>query len=80
MNLDAEPEKCIVCYCDFEDGEKCIQLHCKHLFHPDCIIKWLEKNPLCPVCKQDSLGRRREQAEEERRPPRGFHRIVFQHP
>ena len=24
---------------------------CKHQFHTDCVIKWLEKKAECPLCK-----------------------------
>jgi hypothetical protein len=23
----------------------------RHTFHSDCIRKWIEKNPICPLCK-----------------------------
>lgn len=68
----------MVCYCDFEHGDECLQLACKHQFHPDCVKKWLQKNPLCPVCKQDSLGRKKpEPSEEDEDSHHGFPRIIF---
>ena len=36
-----EDELCTVCYCNFEEGEKAMILPCHHLFHPECIQKWL---------------------------------------
>ena len=32
---------CIICYCNFEEGENFMTLPCKHLFHPECIGTWL---------------------------------------
>ncbi|TNV75927.1 hypothetical protein FGO68_gene7702 [Halteria grandinella] len=29
-----------------------IILGCGHIFHQDCIQKWLKRNQICPVCRQ----------------------------
>ena len=41
LKKEEEPEVCTVCYCEFEEGEKVMILPCKHLFHPECVAKWL---------------------------------------
>lgn len=33
--------KCTVCQTDFEDGERIRTLRCLHMFHKDCIDRWL---------------------------------------
>ena len=43
---------CVVCMCDYEDGEDIMQLPCKHCFHAACIKPWLSRNATCPLCKQ----------------------------
>ena len=47
-NLD-----CIICMEKFEENEKVKQLGCGHIFHGDCIDKWLEKQKTCPFCKSE---------------------------
>lgn len=47
-NLD-----CIICMEKFEENEKVKQLLCGHIFHGDCIDKWLEKEKKCPFCKSE---------------------------
>ncbi|KAK9925291.1 hypothetical protein M0R45_033619 [Rubus argutus] len=45
---------CSICYDDFaEDGvdQLVIPLPCAHHYHADCIIHWLERSHLCPLCR-----------------------------
>uniref|UniRef100_A0A1I7WIR5 RING-type E3 ubiquitin transferase n=1 Tax=Heterorhabditis bacteriophora TaxID=37862 RepID=A0A1I7WIR5_HETBA len=48
-----ETERCTVCLCDFETGEEVRNLRCTHIFHVNCIDKWLVYNKKCPVCRLD---------------------------
>eukprot|EP01016_Furgasonia_blochmanni_P033773 TRINITY_DN3564_c0_g1_i3.p1 TRINITY_DN3564_c0_g1~~TRINITY_DN3564_c0_g1_i3.p1 ORF type:complete len:394 (+),score=63.80 TRINITY_DN3564_c0_g1_i3:708-1889(+) len=49
----ASEQKCIICLCDFEDGDTVRTLTCLHQFHPQCIDQWLEQKGQCPVCRND---------------------------
>ncbi|CDW77804.1 pinus taeda anonymous locus 2_7298_01 genomic sequence [Stylonychia lemnae] len=44
---------CQVCFESFKDEDKFYKLPCKHLFHVDCIIPWLEKHNTCPTCRYE---------------------------
>ncbi len=49
-------DSCVICMCDFEDGERVTCLPCGHSFHKGCIEPWLiQKSALCPICKQSIL-------------------------
>ncbi|GBG31596.1 E3 ubiquitin-protein ligase RNF13 [Hondaea fermentalgiana] len=49
-------DNCVICICDFEDGEKLTVLPCGHGYHKECIEPWLiHKSSLCPICKQSIL-------------------------
>ncbi|KAK3576196.1 hypothetical protein CHS0354_016019 [Potamilus streckersoni] len=44
-------EECLICMCDYEDGDSLKILPCFHQFHAGCIDKWILKNATCPVCR-----------------------------
>ena len=52
-NLKDENKRCTICLEDFIVKDIVIYLPCFHFFHKDCIIKWIEQNPTCPLCKFD---------------------------
>ncbi|GJN29975.1 hypothetical protein PR202_gb18246 [Eleusine coracana subsp. coracana] len=43
--------QCAVCMDDFLLGASAKQLPCKHVFHKDCILPWLDLHSSCPVCR-----------------------------
>ena len=42
---------CCVCLDDFEMGTVGKQMPCKHIFHSDCLLPWLQLHSSCPVCR-----------------------------
>ncbi|EEF47986.1 conserved hypothetical protein [Ricinus communis] len=44
---------CCICLVEFEEGDEVSQVsRCMHLFHLDCIAKWLQRhNFTCPLCR-----------------------------
>ncbi|TVT99321.1 hypothetical protein EJB05_55321, partial [Eragrostis curvula] len=50
MQVDGGAQ-CAVCMDDFLLGASAKQLPCKHVFHKDCIIPWLDLHSSCPVCR-----------------------------
>ena len=59
--LDPEKRNCIICLEDFKSGEKATLLPCVHLFHKNCINRWLTTKDFCPICKfeltRDNINR-----------------------
>ncbi|KAG4152874.1 hypothetical protein ERO13_D04G148600v2 [Gossypium hirsutum] len=52
-NLNSEFNQCAVCMDDFEEGTEAKQMPCKHLYHKDCLLPWLELHNSCPVCRHE---------------------------
>jgi len=48
----SNPLDCAICLENFTIGDKCRLLPiCKHIFHAQCVDKWLLKTPICPICR-----------------------------
>ncbi|KAJ0025261.1 hypothetical protein Pint_08120 [Pistacia integerrima] len=43
--------ECVICFEKFDNGEEITRLPCYHLFHGDCISKWLQRSITCPLCR-----------------------------
>merc|ERR1712194_363215 len=42
-------DRCAVCICEFENSDAVRRLPCSHVFHQQCVDKWLVKNRVCPL-------------------------------
>uniref|UniRef100_A0A1J3IQ58 RING-type E3 ubiquitin transferase n=1 Tax=Noccaea caerulescens TaxID=107243 RepID=A0A1J3IQ58_NOCCA len=51
--LQSEMNQCAVCMDDFEDGIEAKQMPCKHVYHHDCLLPWLQLHNSCPVCRHE---------------------------
>ncbi|KAI5576575.1 hypothetical protein Peur_036530 [Populus x canadensis] len=49
-------ERCVICQMKYKRGDKQTKLMCKHVYHSECIAKWLGINKVCPVCNNEVLG------------------------
>ena len=52
----SEGEECPICMDDFI-STKGIKLECNHIFHKECISKWLKGDHRCPVCRHEYPSR-----------------------
>ncbi|KAE8720793.1 E3 ubiquitin ligase BIG BROTHER [Hibiscus syriacus] len=49
-------ERCVICQTRYKIGEQQMKLPCKHVYHSECIMKWLSINKVCPVCNNEVFG------------------------
>ncbi|XVF30329.1 hypothetical protein REPUB_Repub16aG0047700 [Reevesia pubescens] len=45
------PIVCTICLDDLSTSSEAKRMPCSHLFHDHCIIDWLGKSKLCPICR-----------------------------
>ncbi|KAL2536724.1 E3 ubiquitin-protein ligase [Forsythia ovata] len=44
-------QSCMVCLDEFFKGSEVISMPCSHMFHINCIKKWLITSHYCPICR-----------------------------
>ena len=47
----SEKDICNICLSSYENNRDFRKLKCNHWYHYECISKWLETKPKCPICK-----------------------------
>lgn len=45
-------DKCAICLGDYDVDEEVKHMPCGHMFHSECLGRWLKINRTCPICKQ----------------------------
>ena len=51
MAITIQAHQCSICIGDFEEGEFCRQLPCRHTYHASCLDPWLQQHSTCPNCR-----------------------------
>lgn len=49
-------EQCSICFEEYVAQDTVLQLPCEHVFHDQCITRWLKLHGTCPVCRKDMTG------------------------
>lgn len=57
VNAQNTTTQCSICLENFREEQEMIQLPCEHVFHENCIRRWLERNNNCPYCRRTLFER-----------------------
>ncbi|KAM5581779.1 hypothetical protein ABKV19_010821 [Rosa sericea] len=49
--LIIQTPSCVICDEDFADQLMITRMPCAHHYHTHCIVRWLEINHMCPLCR-----------------------------
>ncbi|XP_027908840.1 E3 ubiquitin-protein ligase BIG BROTHER-like isoform X2 [Vigna unguiculata] len=49
-------KRCVICQMTYRRGDQQMKLPCSHVYHSECITKWLSINKKCPVCNTEVFG------------------------
>ncbi|UJR07836.1 hypothetical protein I4U23_012119 [Adineta vaga] len=47
-----DQKECVICRMEYEPNEQVKKLPCGHLFHANCVTRWLVRTRVCPTCRQ----------------------------
>ncbi|KAL3518641.1 hypothetical protein ACH5RR_021230 [Cinchona calisaya] len=51
-NSNIDKSYCAICFEELQKhGSKIIRLPCYHMFHGDCVTRWLQESHVCPLCR-----------------------------
>ena len=92
---DKDPNKleypeCSICLMEINEGQDTILIPCGHMFHDNCVTKWLKMHNTCPLCRfelptdnaeyERQRNQRNQQREANIRNNPNVHPIDFNHP
>ena len=46
-------KKCPICLLKYKGSDIIKEFPCNHIYHKNCILKWLKKSNICQLCKYD---------------------------
>ncbi|CAN4096309.1 unnamed protein product [Withania somnifera] len=46
-------DDCVICFEELGNGSDLRYTPCSHVFHEDCVARWLENGHSCPICRYD---------------------------
>ena len=46
-------KKCSICLIKYKKPDILKEFPCNHIYHKNCILKWLDHSNICPLCKYD---------------------------
>ena len=55
---------CIICLENYKYNDFIALMKCDHRYHYNCIKKWLNHNPNCPICRKDVIASEQEVEEQ----------------
>lgn len=45
--------ECSICMCIIEETDLAVTTPCSHSFHDECLRRWMNERPICPICRHE---------------------------
>ena len=55
-NNNDNKEECMICLSNINNKKILVLENCCHKFCFECIDKWIDVNPICPLCRSEQLN------------------------
>ena len=43
-------KECVICLEEMTEDQMLTLVRCSHIYHKECLEKWIYKNSICPLC------------------------------
>lgn len=50
INKSSNLSECVICLDKMKENENLTILKCSHIYHQSCLVLWLSKKSICPLC------------------------------
>ena len=50
INKSSNLPECVICLEKMKENENLSILKCSHIYHHSCLVLWLSKKSICPLC------------------------------
>ena len=50
-----DSDSCAICTMKMEENSFVYDIPCKHMFHSECLGKWLQVRNSCPTCRKQAI-------------------------
>ncbi|KAI9110966.1 hypothetical protein K1719_018086 [Acacia pycnantha] len=51
VDCETRAERCTICLQSFDQDDDLSEMPCEHIFHNNCIVRWLKTSHICPLCR-----------------------------
>jgi hypothetical protein len=51
IKFGCQEKECSICMCQYESCQEIYKLSCRHIYHKECLSRWVNTRASCPLCR-----------------------------